>query len=85
MLRSHKLVQMALLIGFLAGGFWLSPSIAAREQPAVSAQKSAAGAAASDPGALFTAFVPVLRHLEQGSQAEQKPKHRATRRASYER
>ena len=62
MMRSHKLVQMALLIGFLAGGFWVSRSIAVAEQPAVPAQKSAAGAAASDQGALFTAFVPVLRH-----------------------
>jgi hypothetical protein len=60
MMRSHKLVQMALLIGFLAGGFVLSRSIAAAEQPAAPNPKSAAGA--SDQGALFTAFVPVLRH-----------------------
>ena len=64
MMRSHKLVQMALLIGLLAGALWLSRSIAAAEQPAAAAPnpKSAAGAAASDQGALFTAFVPVLRH-----------------------
>ena len=64
MMRSHKLVQMALLIGFLAGGFWLSRSIAAAEQPAAPAPipKTAAAGAAGDQGALFTAFVPVLRH-----------------------
>jgi hypothetical protein len=64
MMRSRKLVRMALLIGLLAGALWLSRSIAAAEQPAAAAPnpKSAAGAAASDQGALFTAFVPVLRH-----------------------
>ena len=64
MMRSHKLVRTALLIGLLAGALWLSRSIAAAEQPAAAAPnpKSAAGAAASDQGALFTAFVPVLRH-----------------------
>ena len=64
MIRSHKLVRMALLIGLLAGALWLSRSIAAAEQPAAAAPnpKSAAGAAASDQGALFAAFVPVLRH-----------------------
>ncbi len=69
MMRSHKLVRMALLIGLLAGALWLSRSIPIAEQPAAAAPnpKSAAGAAASD----------------QGSQAEQEPEHRATRRASY--
>ena len=62
MTRSHKLVRMALLVGFLAGGFWLSRSIAAAEQPAAPAPKGTANAGASDQGALFTAFVPVLRH-----------------------
>ena len=64
MMRSHKLVRTALLIGLLAGALWLSRSIAAAEQPAAAAPnpKSAAGAAASHQGALFTAFVPVLRH-----------------------
>ena len=64
MMRSHKLVRMALLIGLLAGALWLSPSVAIAEQPAAAAPnpKSAARAAASDQGALFTAFVPVLRH-----------------------
>jgi len=64
MMRSHKLVRMALLVGFLAGALGLSRSIAAAEQPAAPppVPKSAAGAAASDQGALFTAFVPVLRH-----------------------
>ena len=64
MMRSHKLVRTTLLIGLLAGALWLSRSIAAAEQPAAAAAnpKSAAGAAASDQGALFTAFVPVLRH-----------------------
>ena len=64
MMRSHKLVRMVLLVGFLAGALGLSRSIAAAEQPAAAAPnpKSAAGAAASDQGALFTAFVPVLRH-----------------------
>jgi hypothetical protein len=64
MMRSHKLVRMALLVGFLAGALGLSRSIAAAEQSAAAAPnpKSAAGAAASDQGALFTAFVPVLRH-----------------------
>ena len=60
MMRSHKLFRMALLIGFLAGALWLSCSIAVAEQPAPA--KRGAGAAASDHGALFTAFVPVLRH-----------------------
>ena len=145
MMRSHKLVRTTLLIGLLAGALWLSRSIAAAEQPAAAAPnpKSAAGAAASHQGALFTAFVPVLRHprcmnchsngdfprhsgemqylssrpqscwrtpasrrtelgvaaehsddlagldrladlpVDQGSQAEQEPEHRATRRASY--
>src|SRR5207253_6665323 len=54
MMRSHKLVRMALLIGFLAGTLGLSRSMAAPEQPAAPAPKSAAAAAASDQGALFT-------------------------------
>jgi hypothetical protein len=64
MMRSHKLVRTVLLIGLLAGALWLSRSITAAEQPAAAAPNppSAAGAAASDLGALFTAFVPVLRH-----------------------
>jgi hypothetical protein len=60
MMRSHKLFRMALLIGFLVGALWLSCSIAAAEQPAPA--NRAAGGAASNQGALFTAFVPVLRH-----------------------
>ena len=61
MMRSHKLVRMGLLIGLLAGALWLSRSTAAREQPAAAAPNpnSAAG---GDQGALFTAFVPGLRH-----------------------
>jgi hypothetical protein len=64
MMRSHKLVRMALLIGFLAGALVPSRSILAAEQPAAPAPipKTAAAGAASDQGALFTAFVPVLRH-----------------------
>src|ERR1039458_1279470 len=59
MKRSHKSVRMAFLVGFvgLAGALWRP--IAGAEQPATS--KSIA-AAAGDEGALFTAFVPVLRH-----------------------
>lgn len=64
MMRSHKLVRMALLIGLLAGALVLSRSIAAAEQPTAPAPilKTAAAGATSDQGALFTAFVPVLRH-----------------------
>ena len=59
--RSHKLVRLAFLIGFLglAAALWVSRPVAAADHP--TAPKSIDGAA-SDEGALFTAFVPVLRH-----------------------
>ncbi len=56
-MRSHKLVRIALLIGFLTGALGFSRSMVAAEQPAASAPKSAVAAAASEQGALFTAFV----------------------------
>jgi len=64
MMRSHKLVRMTVLVGFLAGALGLLRSIAAAEQPAAPAPipKTAAAGAATDQGALFTAFVSVLRH-----------------------
>ena len=61
MKHSHKLVRMAFLIGFLAfaAALWISGPLAAAEHATV--PKSIA-VAASEDGALFTAFVPVLRH-----------------------
>ena len=58
---SHKLVRMEFVIGFLgfAAPLWISGPLAAAEHPTV--PKSIA-VAASEDGALFTAFVPVLRH-----------------------
>jgi len=60
--RSHKLVRMALVIGLLGltAAFWISRPLAAAEHP--TASKGIAALPASDDGALFTAFVPVLRH-----------------------
>ncbi len=57
MKRSHKLVRMVLLIGSLglAAALWVSRPLAAAEHP--TAPKSIS-LAASDEGALFTAFVP---------------------------
>lgn len=62
MKRLHLVFQPSLagLIVFgIAGALWLSRSVAAAEPPA---EKKVAAADASGDGALFTAFVPVLRH-----------------------
>jgi hypothetical protein len=62
MKRLHLAFQpwVATLIAFgIAGALWLSGSVAAAEPPA---EKKIAAAEASGDGALFTAFVPVLRH-----------------------
>ena len=61
MKHSHKLVRMAFVIGLLAfaAALWISGPLAAAEHATV--PKSIA-VAASEDGALFTAFVPVLRH-----------------------
>jgi len=48
----------ALIVFGIAGALWLSRPVAA-EPPA---EKKVAAAETSDDGALFTAFVPVLRH-----------------------
>ena len=59
MKHSHKLVRMAFVIGLVAfaAARWISGPLAAAEHPTV--PKSIA-VAASEDGALFTAFVPVF-------------------------
>jgi hypothetical protein len=49
----------SLMVLGIAGALWLSRSVAAAEPPA---GENVVAAVASDDGALFTAFVPVLRH-----------------------
>jgi hypothetical protein len=63
MKRVYAVVRVSLaslmVLGF-AGALWFSRPVAAAEQPA--SPNKIAAAAASDDGALFAAFVPVLRH-----------------------
>ena len=54
-----RLFLASLMVASIAGSMWLSRSVAAAEPPAA---KKVGVAAAGDEGALFTAFVSVLRN-----------------------